>query len=184
DPADRLYGVQSGAVKLYKTGEEGRPTILKLAGPGDILEMPPLLRKGVFISTAEVVTEGTVRFVEREIVLETLKKEPNLELNIIQYLSDQVSDKYKNLFEMAHDDGIRRLARFLYDYTRKFGKTNGGGHLHADLPLSREELAELIGTVPETATRLIKKLRERKLIDVKRRSIAIDNPNRLAHFIC
>jgi CRP/FNR family transcriptional regulator len=167
-----VYCVHSGRLKLTKSGAGGRRQILALPGPGDLLGTPAVIADRSHDVTAEVLEESRVCFIEKRPFTERLDAHPPLFRDVVRRLIQGMEGLENRLVDQVDKPVHARLARLLRGLGESLGRAGPKG-LHLDLPLSREELSEMIGTTPETTIRLLGEFRKRKLVRLEGRGIVL-----------
>jgi len=178
-PALGVYCIRSGRVKCYKAVPDGKFYILRIAEEGSVLGLESLVSSGSCVMTAAMLDDGWVCFIDRARVLDLLRRRPSAAIAIIDALGREVRVSYTERLDLAYSAVRSRMARLLSLLTETHGAPGDGGTIRIDLPLSREELAEMIGTAPETAIRLLSEFRRLDLIDLRGRSLTVRNRARL-----
>jgi CRP-like cAMP-binding protein len=179
NPAQGIYCLKSGRVKLYKTGPEGKQYILQVAGPPEVLGLESIFSNRHFSATAEVIEDGIICFIDREILFQIVREDPSTAMKITRLLASELKESEEERLDLAQLAVRERLARLLALLGQSHGKKAPNG-IRIDLKLSREEMAEMIGTAAETAMRLLKEFKEEKLVEVKGRDITILDQQALA----
>jgi CRP/FNR family transcriptional regulator len=173
-PALGVFFLQSGRIKIYKMGCNGRPHILFIARRGDFLGIESVLRGEDFSSSAEMLEDGVVGFMSREKFTELLLNNTRFSLELTQALAKRISLSDEERVSLAEGSVRERMARTLVLLTRAFGHSVKGGIL-IDLKLSREDLASLVGTAMGTALRLLKEFKEDNAIHLEKKHIVVQN---------
>jgi len=179
NPTQGIYCIKSGRVKVFKTGPEGKQYILQIAEPKGILGLESVFSNRHFACTAEVIEDGVICFIEKEVIFEILKRNPSTAIKITHILAKELKESDEERLELAQSAVRERLARLLSILSQSHGKKVTNGVL-IDLRLSREEMAEMIGTAAETAMRLLKEFKEEKLVEVKGKEITVLDQDGLA----
>lgn len=177
-PVTGVYCIQSGKVKVYKTGPEGKQHILFIGGPGDILGLESLFTGDQIPEAAEMIEDGVVCLIPREVMLDVIRKNSEMAMKILKILADQLVASEEERVDLAQSSVRERMARLLTHLAEDHG-VNGKSGVRITLPLSREEMADMVGTAAETAMRLLKEFKEDKLVEVHGREIVILNRQRL-----
>lgn len=172
-----LYCVFSGKIKVSKYGPEGREQIVRFATPGDVLGYRALLCAEPYSAGAIALADSQLCFIPRDLFGNTLQKNPALSLKFIQLLSHDLQVAETRMVELAQKTVRERLAETLLVLRNTFG-TTGDGSL--DVTLSREEIANIVGTATESVIRLLSDFKKVGLIDLRGKRIAILNERRLA----
>lgn len=181
NPVVGLYCIQSGKVKLYKTSGDGKQQILKIARGGDILGHSALLTESPHIVTAEVIEESDICFLDKTKFLSVLRANLPVSLKLLGQLSRELSHAEEQVLDLAYKSVRVRFVEFLLTLKQSFGVYERGVY-RLQISLSREELAQAIGTTVETVVRLLSEFRTEGLVEVERRSIAIREPEKLLAF--
>lgn len=179
NPVQGIYCIKSGKVKMYKTGPEGKQYILDIFGPRDVLGLESVFSDHHLTSTAEVTEEGTICLIPQVVLSEIVKRHPETAVKITRFLAKELKDSEEERMDLAQLAVRERLARLLVLLAKSKGKKVTNGTL-IDLKLSREEMAEMIGTAAETTMRLLKEFKEEKLVEVKGKDITVLDQDALA----
>ncbi|MDP2644003.1 MAG: Crp/Fnr family transcriptional regulator [Desulfobacterales bacterium] len=182
NPVVGLYCIQSGKVKLYKTSGGGKQQILKIAQEGDILGHSALFTETPHMATAEVMEEANICFLDKTRFILVLQTNPSVSLKLLGQLSRELNRAEEQVLDLAYKSVRVRLVEFLLTLKQNFGVYEQGVY-RLQISLSREELAQAIGTTVETVVRLLTEFRTEGLIEVEKKSIAIREPEKLLEFI-
>jgi CRP/FNR family transcriptional regulator len=157
DPADRLWVVQDGQVKIVKYGEGGKETLLEVIMPGEMFGGAGILFP-VHPATAVAMTDVAVLSLPRDEYLQLIRSFPDVALKIISILGARLRGAMK-MRAISTERTDTRLAHILLKLADKIGvKTDAG--IRIDMPLSRQDLADMAGTTIETAIRVMSKFRK------------------------
>lgn len=181
NPVVGLYCIQSGKVKLYKTSGDGKQQILKIAQGGDILGHSSLFTDTPHIATAESIEESDICFLDKHRFLALLQANPSVSLKLLGQLSRELNRSEEQVLDIAYKSVRVRFVEFLLTLKQSFGVYEQGVY-RLQITLTREELAQAIGTTVETAVRLLSEFRTEGLIEVEKKSIAIRDPEKLLEF--
>ena len=172
------YCVLSGKVKVYKAGTEGRQHILEIASTHSMIGLDAAFYGRHYPSTAEMIEPGVLCFIAKSLLHHLIEKEPALTEDIIMALAKELRSSNEERVELAQAHVRERLARLLLQLSHHYGTANKTG-TQITLRLSREEIAEMIGTAPETTVRFLKEFRENKLVAIHGKEITVLNKNKL-----
>jgi len=153
-PADRLWVVRSGQVRLYKGSADGQVTTLDVLGAGEVFGAVAALESESYPSSAEAFTECSVWSLSRERFLKLLDEEPRIGTEILQILSRRLRSAHDRLRAFAHDPAPARLASELL-------RAADGGEART----TRRALAEAAGTTVETAIRVMRRFQREGLLE-------------------
>lgn len=161
DPADRLWVVQSGQVKIVKHTSDGQENLLEVITPGEMFGGAGILFP-VHPATAVAMTNTFTLSLEREAYLRLIRQYPDVALRIIALLGDRLQAAMK-MRALSTERVDVRLANILLKLGDKVGEPTSAG-IRINLPLSRQDLADMTGTTIETAIRIMSKFRKEGLV--------------------
>jgi len=177
DPAERVYFLLKGAVKLsrvYEAGEEITVALLRENSVFGILSLLTGHRADRFYH-AVAFTPVELLSAPIEQVEQSLKDNPELPMLLLRGLSSRILQTEMMIETLAHRDMGSRLVSFLLILCRDFGVPNTNG-ITIDLKLSHQAIAEAIGSTRVTVTRLLGDLRQENMISIHRKKITVHNP--------
>ncbi|HIK30100.1 MAG TPA: global nitrogen regulator NtcA [Oscillatoriales cyanobacterium M4454_W2019_049] len=182
DPAERVYFLLKGAVKLsrvYEAGEEITVALLRENSVFGVLSLITGHRSDRFYH-AVAFTPVELLSAAIEQVEKALKEDPDLAILMLQGLSSRILQTEMMIETLAHRDMGSRLVSFLLILCRDFGIPSSEG-ITIDLKLSHQAIAEAIGSTRVTVTRLLGDLREKRMISIHKKKITVHNPVALSH---
>lgn len=171
-----VYFIEKGTVKLSKSGVYGKDQILRFIKEGDLVGYRSLLIGENFQAKAEAMSEVEVTFVPGDVFLHLLQIDPKLSFAMLQKFAYELGESSNTITNLAQKTVRERLAEFLLDLEQKLG-TDPEGFIK--ISLTREEIANLIGTATESAIRLISEFKHDNLIETEGRNIKILNHEKL-----
>ena len=154
DPADAVYIVASGKVKIVVTSTDGRDFILTVLGAGQVFGEMALLESAP--RSAAVITASQVELltIHRKDFHQLLSTTPSISRKLLAILSKRLRRANSKMESLAYMDVAGRLARFLLDLARDHGQKLGNGWIVVRRP-THADIAHSIGTSRETVSRLI-----------------------------
>jgi len=162
DPAEFLWVVRTGQVRLFKSSAKGQVTTLEALGPGEFFGVLPASDATPrYPASAEGLTEGRAWCVPMAVVQHLLQAEPNLGMEMVRVISERLRDAHERLHSFAYDSAAARLARTVLSLAR--GGENSPGHAE----VTRRALAEASGTTVETAIRTLRRFEQDGLIETE-----------------
>jgi CRP-like cAMP-binding protein len=174
---NRLFYVQKGKVKLYKSNDDGKDLTIGLYGPGEYFGFMPLLDNSIYKETAEAMEDSDIAVIPRE-EFDTLIKENSLVVKkFLQILAGNISEKENQLLGLAYNSLRKRVADSLLMLKRKFDDGKDQFSIH----ISREDLANIAGTATESLIRTLSDFKAEKMIDIKDGHIVLINEKKLAN---
>jgi CRP-like cAMP-binding protein len=161
DPANRLWVIQEGQVKIVKYGEGGKENLLEVIMPGEMFGGAGILFP-IHPATAVAMTDVAVLCLPRKEYLQLIRSFPEVALKIIGILGERLRAAMKmRALSAEHVD--TRLAHILLKLADKIGVKVDEG-VRIDMSLSRQDLADMAGTTIETAIRIMSKFRKDDLV--------------------
>lgn len=171
-----IYLIEKGTAKLCKSGYYGKEQILRFIKKGDILGYRSILCGESFQAKAEAMTTMEMFFIPTEMFLYLLEIDSKISYTILQKIAYELGESSNIITFLAQKSVRERLAEILLILEGKLGVDEQG---FIKLSLTREEIANLIGTATESAIRLISEFKNDDLIKVEGRSIKIINREKL-----
>ncbi|MEN9228154.1 MAG: global nitrogen regulator NtcA [Gloeomargarita sp. GMQP_bins_120] len=181
DPAERIYFLIKGAVKLsrvYESGEEITVALLRENSFFGVLSFITGHRSDRFYH-AVAFTNTQLYSVPIEQVETLIKSDPELSLILLRGLASRILQTEMMIETLAHRDMGARLASFLLILCRDFGVPGPQG-VTIDLKLSHQAIAEAIGSTRVTVTRLLGDLRQSGIISINKKKITVHDPMSLS----
>jgi CRP-like cAMP-binding protein len=170
-PADMIFFIDSGLVKTYKRGADNKEIILQITGAGEIFGEQALGSESSRTMAAEVLQEGIIYVIPRDIFLRVCEKRPELWRDISGVLTVRKRQLEKKIELLCLRDVEYRILYYMAELARAFGaKANGSEY---SIPLSQGELASLIGATRETTSTTLNTLARRGLIRLGRRQLIV-----------
>lgn len=170
-----LYCVNAGKIKLTYLGDDGREQIIHLAKTGDILGYRALLGDDTYSLSAIAMDECAICFIPKSSFLELVQQNNKLSGELIKLLTAELRMTEQHLAGMAQKTVRERLAEALLLLRETYGFETGTQALQVQL--SREELANMVGTATETIIRLLAEMKQEKMIEADgKKLILLDIP--------
>jgi CRP-like cAMP-binding protein len=152
--SDALYSVIAGRVKVFKTTPRGADVILEIFGPGDPVGAVAVYESRPYPASAVALEPTTCLVVPRQAFFALLDQYPSMVRGLLVGLTHRLVELTNRLTELSGGRVDARLARFLLKLADSIGSPRGSGTF-IPMPLSRQELADMIGTTIETAIRVM-----------------------------
>jgi len=179
DRAEWLVFIAQGRVKMIKHSESGRETILATFGPGQIVGEVGVLVGDAYPATAQALEPTLTLSLRRAEYIEWVRNHPDLSWALITELGRRLQTAHETIRSMAVEKVERRVARVLLRMANTTGERLEGGAVRITVPLSRQDIADMAGTVIETAIRAISKLQKQGLIETREGRIILLQPHQL-----
>jgi CRP-like cAMP-binding protein len=172
EEAKGFFVVVSGKVKIYKLSPEGKEQIFHIISPGETFAEAALFAGSTYPAFAESLAQTQVLYFSKEGFLNLIRGNPQISLNMIASLSHWLRKFVTLVEELSLKDVSTRLSRYLIDLSAKSGRSSERG-IEFELDISKGQLASHLGTISETLSRALRKLRDRGIIEVEGKRITI-----------
>jgi CRP/FNR family transcriptional regulator len=159
-PCVGLFCVESGIVAIRRSDEAGNVRLVRLAHGGQTLGYRAFFGDRVYSASAEPVEPVRVCQFDAAVVRDVMDRNPALALRFLNHLSRDLADAEAAALDDAALPVRARLARLLMTWRSRFGDVDDGGDIVIRIPISRQDIASVIGTRPETVTRCIRAMHD------------------------
>ena len=160
EEARGFYLVLSGRVKVYKLSFQGRRQILNIVGPGEPVGEVAVFQGVSYPAYAQALEDSLLLYFPRRAFVELIKENPSLALGMLAVLSRRLRRLTGLVEELSLKEVPSRLAAYILRLSRK-------GEREAVLKVTKGQLAEMLGTSPETLSRALARLSSQGLVEVK-----------------
>jgi len=168
DAGAGFYVVLEGRVKIYKLSPEGKEQILHIFGPGNPFGEVPVFSGDNFPAHAQMIQTGHLLFFPRKAIFRLIGENPGLALQMLAVLSRRLREFTRQIEYLSLKEVPARLASYLVFLTREQRSQD-----LVTLTISKGQLASILGTIPETLSRIFSRLSGDGLIAVAGREIKI-----------
>jgi len=163
-----FYVVFTGKVKIYKLSPEGKELVLHIMGPEDSFAEVPVFEGRHYPANAEAIDNTRVLFFPREALLQAIRRDPFLAMNMLAALSARLREFAQRMEDLLLKDVPSRLSAYLLHLSEQW---KGSDELELDI--KKGLLASLIGAKQESLSRILAKMSARRIIEVKGKRIRI-----------
>ena len=170
DEANGFYIVTGGQVKVFKMNPLGKEHILHIFGAGEPIGEVPVFHNQPFPASAEALVKSRLIYFPRKEFVNLIEKHPAVSLNMLALLSMRLRQFASQIENLSLKEVPARLANYLIYVSEEQDKTDT-----IQLSVSKGQLASLLGTIPETLSRIFAKMSDEGLIRVEGRTITILN---------
>jgi CRP/FNR family transcriptional regulator, dissimilatory nitrate respiration regulator len=171
EDADGFYVVVTGKVKIYKMSLDGKEKILHIFDPPEPFGEVPVFTGMKFPAYAQAILKSRLLFFPRDAFIRVVSDNPSLGLNMLGVLSARLRQFAAQIEYLSLKEVPARLASYLILLSEEHN-----GNTDVTLPISKGQLASLLGTIPETLSRILSKMSNRQLIEVDGRRIRLVDP--------
>ncbi len=172
DKLDGVYCVRNGVSKLSKLSANGRDQIVKLATKGEILGQRSVIAEEHTNLSATAVNDMEVCFIPKDSIVQTLHTNPNFAVEVLRHMAHDLKEADDVIVNMSQKTVKQRVAEAFLYLKHNFGEDKDG---YLSLTLSREDIANVVGTATESCIRIISEFKKDKLIKASGKKIGILN---------
>lgn len=174
DPCDRLYVIKEGMIKLSKSLPDGREQVMCPRGVGQLIGF---CKPGteVYPVTATTLTDVNTCSIEHKDMKRVLQQNPAAALDVIGLLNHELGLSQSMICNLGLKNATEKVASFILSLL----PADADEMVHIPLPLSRQEIGEILGLTVETVSRIMAEFRREKIIESPRGGIDVLSISRL-----
>ena len=165
-----LFCVNNGKIKLSKTGSSGKEQILRFATNGDVMGYNSMLTNKPLVATATAIEDAAICFIPSDQFFSLIREDSRFSLNMLELTAKNWHTASRLLTDMAQKSSKQRLAEMLLWLKETFGLDEDDC---IDIKLSREEIANMVGTATEAVIRLLSDLKKQGYILLEGKKIRL-----------
>ena len=167
-----LYLVKTGKVKVLRHSTDGKDVVLRVVGPGQMLGTVATFDGGGYPGTAQAIEDCTLLAIARNDCLTLVTRYPVFALAVISGMSGRLRGSAEQIRSLAVERVEQRIARVLLKLGASAGFDTPEGRV-IEMPLTRQDVADMTGTTVETAIRVMSKLRRNEVIRTRRGKVVL-----------
>ena len=167
-----FFCINSGIIKVFKTGFDGKEQIIRFAKAGEIIAYRSVLSSEPACTSAKVIEDCQVCFIPSEILISLIKTNSEFSLDLLKLACHELGEANSFITDIAQKTVRERLAEILLLLVDDFGLDENN---YLKISLTREELANIVGTATESVIRLLSEFKTDKLVELNGRRIKILN---------
>ncbi|MDF2814110.1 MAG: Crp/Fnr family transcriptional regulator [Paenibacillus sp.] len=172
DTGDELFLVKSGTVKIYRI-DNSKQIILTLFRMGDFFGEMSLVQKGVTRSAnAETLEPSVIYTLSRSMFFECMERAPALCMKLLEVTMNRLRRANEQIHDLTFLDVRTRILKTVYQLSLDYGELKQG-QTQIAVKLTHQELANMVGTVRESVTKVLQELQEEGTISVDHKMITI-----------
>lgn len=176
DEGDEFFLIKSGLVKIYSF-DGTKTVILAFISGGNYFGEMALVKKGLLRSATAETLETTVLYVLRRSDFEQmLNKNNQMAIQMLWFTMDRLRNANEQIQDLTFLNARARILKILLRLSREHGVLLPSGELQINLKLTHQQIADMVGTVRETASKILLELQDEGLITVDQKKIILKNP--------
>jgi CRP-like cAMP-binding protein len=171
-PATTCHALIEGRIKIVQTGPDGEQVLIHFVGPGEMFGTPAVFLRTGYPADAVAITDCVNLQWSAKVMTDSMMKYPRIALNALGIVAARYQEAQHRLCEMAHQTVERRIAHAVLRLVRDAGRPVDH-HVEIDIPLLRQDVAELTGTTMYTVSRILNDWKAKGIIKFGRRRIVV-----------
>jgi CRP-like cAMP-binding protein len=175
-----LYYLKTGKIKAYRLHEDGKEYITNLYSPGEFVGYMALLENTSYDDTAVSLEDSEIVMIPKDEFTGLVFNDMTIASKFIKLVTQNVKEKEDRLINLAYGSLRKRVAKALLDIQTKFVRN---GDQSKTLDISREDIAQYVGTATESLIRTLSDFKSEKLIEIREGKILISNVEKLGHLL-
>ena len=180
DKLNGIYCVRGGVSKLAKLSPNGKDQIVKLAAKGEVIGQRSVIAEEQVNLSATAVSDMEVCFIPKEGIVNTLHTNPNFSLEVLRHMAHDLKEADDVIVNMSQKTVKQRIAEAFLYLKNNFGEDADG---FLAITLSREDIANVVGTATESCIRIISEFRKKGLLKTSGKKIGIADQKKLQNLI-
>ncbi len=182
EPADHVYLVKEGKVKLSRISPSGKEKVLDIFEPGEIFGELSLFADEVRSDQAIAMEDVRIAAVGKDVLLGLLRQKPSIAIDLLKLISGRLAEAQDQIETLSFDKTSERLAKTLLRMGEDHGHWDIDGRLKIHHSYTHEELAQIIGTSREIISSAMASFQKEGYIKYKRKNIEII-PEKIIHYL-
>ncbi|WP_245375682.1 Crp/Fnr family transcriptional regulator [Paenibacillus eucommiae] len=178
DPGDAFYLIKTGVVKIYRI-DDSKEIILALFRDGDFFGEMSLIHEGLTRSaTVETLEATTLFLMKRSVFAQFMEGSPKLCLKLLEATMQRLRKANEQIYDLTFLGVRSRILKIVTRLSDQYGVATAEGIL-IDVKLTHQQIANMVGTVRESVTKVLLELQEEDIIEVRQKRIILKNPESL-----
>ena len=182
DQTEALFVLTQGRVRLSQSGADGHQVLIRIILPITLFGLITLAKAKTYPVSAQALADSRAVYWLKDEMMAFMNQMPKLGLNAIQIMSSTIQEMQERFRQVATERVERRLARTLLRLIDQAGRKVSDGIL-IDLPITRQELAEMCGTTLFSVSRILNQWEDQSLVSVGRERVIIRDPSGLEKIV-
>ncbi|MEZ2416135.1 Crp/Fnr family transcriptional regulator [Muriicola sp. E247] len=175
-----VYCVRDGVSKLSKLSANGKDQIVKLASKGEVMGQRSVIAEESTNLSAVAVSDMEVCFIPKEGIVDALHKNPNFTVEVLRHMAHDLREADDVIVNMSQKTVKQRIAEAFLYLRDNFGADTDG---FLNVTLSREDIANVVGTATESCIRIISEFKKKKYIKTSGKKIGVVDEKKLRDLV-
>ena len=178
DTAKTVYAVISGQCRLLQHTLDGQDVTMSIFTTGDLIGVVAVIGDEEYPGTCQTVDDAVILAIPATSIQDLMQSHAAFGVKMVHLLVQRIHDAHDHIRELTSERVERRLARTILRLTKKIGVKSESG-IRLNMPLSRQDLAEMCGTTLYTVSRILSEWQRDGLVEIGRESVSIQKPHNL-----
>ena len=179
EPAEAMYGVRSGQVKIFKLSPDGREQVLRIAGPGECFNEVPIFDGGPNPANAQALEPTRLWGIRRTDMQRVLQEHPAVAFGFLKAFAGKLRYFTRKVEDLSFRSVTSRVAKLLLE----IAEDDDSGGLRLPPRFTQQEMANVVGTAREMIGRAFKVLEKEGAIKMDRHRVVIVSRAALARML-
>jgi CRP-like cAMP-binding protein len=175
-----VFCVRDGVSKLSKLSANGKDQIVKLASKGEVMGQRSIIAEETSNLSAVAISDMEVCFIPKEGIVDTLHSNPNFTVEVLRHMAHDLREADDVIVNMSQKTVKQRVAEAFLYLKNNFGEDKDG---FLSVTLSREDIANVVGTATESCIRIISEFKKKNYIKTSGKKIAVINEKKLRDLV-
>ena len=180
DKLKGVYCVREGVSKLSKLSANGKDQIVKLATKGEVMGQRSVIAEESAHLSAVAVNDMEVCFIPKEVIVNTLHKNPDFTFEVLRHMAHDLREADDVIVNMSQKTVKQRIAEAFLYLKNNYGEDDKG---YLNLTLSREDIANVVGTATESCIRIISEFKKKGLLKSSGKRLGIADEKKLKDLV-
>lgn len=171
-----VYCVRDGVSKLSKLSANGKEQVVKLATKGEVMGQRSVIAEESANLSAVAVNDMEVCFIPKEVIVNTLHKNPDFTFEVLRHMAHDLREADDVIVNMSQKTVKQRIAEAFLYLKNNYGEDQNG---YLVLTLSREDIANVVGTATESCIRIISEFKKKGMLKSRGKKLGIADEKKL-----
>jgi len=172
DGAHGFFLVTAGKIKIYRLSPNGQEYVMRVVGPGETIAEAAVFSGKTYPASAEALEDSRLYYLKKTDFVALIRESPQLALNMMTGLSLLLRELAQQVEDLSLKEVSARLARFLIEEAEKISSVPADG-LKIPLDIKKNLLASRLGTIGETLSRTLTKMKQKEIIHINKDIITV-----------
>lgn len=175
-----VFCVREGVSKLSKLSANGKDQIVKLASKGEVMGQRSVIAEETTNLSAVAVSDMEVCFIPKDGIVDALHKNPNFTVEVLRHMAHDLREADDVIVNMSQKTVKQRIAEAFLYLRDNFGVDSEG---YLNVTLSREDIANVVGTATESCIRIISEFKKKNYIKTSGKKIGVKDEKKLRDLV-